>query len=234
MIVWSIQTRLFLLILSSIILLSCNDVEETVIINTDSTQVIESISNSETLESTKNIDSIRLLKEQEYLANQKLKEEKKVILDKVAKEKNLSKDKLLEFLPKNIDGFKELPSATGKTIESDDAITIFARKQFLDSKGKRSILFDIFDYGRGNPVLNAHIYENKPDDLDATVTDYKIPNAKGFYYWLNQKAYGHIEVLADSRFVVMVRLTGFEKNDDILKSYISMIDINNLIQSGKR
>jgi hypothetical protein len=179
-----------------------------------------------------NIDTLRAAKEAEYLANLKLREKKQEVFEKVAKEKNLSKEALIEFLPVALDGFKALPSSTGRTIENDSAITISARKQFIDDK-RRTILFDIFDYGRGNRVLNSHIYEKVPEDLDAPAYPYEQPNAKGFYYWLDQRFYGHIEVLADNRFVIMVRTNGIERDDKTLENYIKKINITKLIKSGK-
>lgn len=180
-----------------------------------------------------NLDSVRAIKEDNYLKNLEVKEEKKVKAEELSKEKNLSKEELVGFLPDTIAGFKQLPVSTGKTIESDNAITIYARKQFKDAN-KRTMLFDIFDYGKGNAVLNAHIYETIPNDLDATVNRYVTENAKGFYYWLDQKSYGHIEVIIDNRFVIMIRLTGFKRDEEILKELLNKINIKNIIISGKR
>jgi len=180
-----------------------------------------------------NIDSLRAAKEAEYLANLALKEKKQEVFEKVAKEKNLSKEAMIEFLPLSLEGFKALPPSTGRSVENDSAITISVRKQFIDDK-RRTILFDIFDYGRGNRVLNSSIYEKVPEDLDAPAYPIELPNAKGFFYWLDQRFYGHIEVLADNRFVIMVRTNGIERDDKTLENYLKKINITKLIKSGKK
>lgn len=218
---------LFLFIVFSIF--SCTDDKSDVIILQDS---INNQSNENNVV-TDNIDTILRTKEKEYLKNLDIKEKKKLEIEKASQEINLSKKELLDFLPETLEGFKQLPASTGKTIENNNALTIYARKQFIDDK-KRSILFDIFDYGRGNPVNNSVIYDSNPKDLDATATPYITDDVKGFFYWLNQKSYGHFEVMIDNRFVVMIRLSGFKHDDETLKEYISMINIKNLILSGKR
>ena len=202
---------------------------ESIKIETD----INKIKSDEIKIKSNNIDSLRAVKEAEYLANLKLKEKKQEVYEEVAKEKNLSKEAMIEFLPVSLEGFKSLPPSTGRTVENDTSITISVRKQFIDDK-RRTVLFDIFDYGRGNRVLNSQIYEKVPEDLDAPAYPIVLPNAKGFYYWLDQKFYGHIEVLADKRFVIMVRTNGFERNDKTLENYIKKINITKLINSGKK
>lgn len=180
-----------------------------------------------------NIDSLLEVKQEEYLAGLEEKEKKSATYDQIVKEKNLSKDVLDSFLPKKISGFIEIPASGGRRIEDDEAITTFARKQFRDTS-KKVLIFDIFDYGKGNPVMNAHIYDSVPDDLDEPAYPVKLPNAKGYYYWLEGKRYGHIEVLADNRFVIIVRINGFERDDNILFDYLKLININSIIKSGKK
>ena len=178
-----------------------------------------------------NIDSVRKVKEDEYLKNLEIKEKKKTAVVAVSKQKNLSKEVLLGFIPEQFDGFEQLPPMTGKMIENDTAVTVYVRRQF---KGKnRTLLFDIFDYGRGNPVTNAQMYEMVPTDLDAPAYPVELPGAKGFFYWLEQKVYGHIEVIADKRFIVKVRLNGFNRDDKLLKEYLNKINIKSLIKTGK-
>ncbi len=208
---------------------SCTEDKNDVVIMQDSIN-IQSDGNNKVSDK---LDSARAIKEDNYLKNLEVKEKKKVKVEELNKEKNLPKEELAGFLPDTIAGFKQLPVSTGKTIESDNAITIYARKQFKDVN-KRSILFDIFDYGKGNAVLNANIYETIPGDLDATANRYKTEDVKGFYYWLDQKPYGHIEVIVDNRFVIMVRLTGFKRDEEILKEFLNKINIKNIILSGKR
>jgi len=199
--------------------------------------VIDSVSNingqAKLSDTSKNsIDSKRIAKEEEYLKNLELKKQKSKVIELVAKEKNLTKDELKAFLPENLQGFDQIPASAGKTVENDTAVTIYVRKQFRDVKNKRTILFDIFDYGRGNKVLNSHIYEKVPDDLDAPAYPYKTSDAKGFFYWLEEKVYGHIEVLVDNRFVVMIRLNGFSRDDKSLEKYLNMINIKSLIKKA--
>lgn len=195
----------------------------------NSEKIAETVINSNN-DST-NMDSVRIAKENEYFKNQELKEKKKVVLNTISKEKNLSKDVLLGFIPEQFDGFEQLPPMTGKMIENDTATTVYVRRQF---KGKnRTLLFDIFDYGRGNPVMNAKMYEMVPTDLDAPAYPVELPGAKGYFYWLEQKVYGHIEVIADKRFVVKVRLNGFNRDDKLLKEYLNKINIKSLIKFGK-
>jgi len=178
-----------------------------------------------------NIDSVRKVKEDEYLKNLEIKEKKKTAVVAVSKQKNLTKEVLLGFIPEQFDGFEQLPPMTGKMIENDTAVTVYVRRQF---KGKnRTLLFDIFDYGRGNPVTNAQMYEMVPTDLDAPAYPVELPGAKGFFYWLEQKVYGHIEVIADKRFIVKVRLNGFNRDDKLLKEYLNKINIKSLIKTGK-
>ncbi|MBX3043685.1 MAG: hypothetical protein KIT33_02765 [Candidatus Kapabacteria bacterium] len=215
-----------ILFLFSLFVISCQDskIDEPI-------EIISEVQDHTAIKSD-NIDSLRKLKEVEYLERQETQTKKAEIIEQVSKEKNLTKEVLLTFLPDKLTGFNQLPSNTGKTIENDTTITVFAKRQFKDDKG-RVIIFDLFDYGKGNSVLNSKIYEMVPTDLDAPAYSVELPNAKGFFYWLDQRAYGHIEVLIEKRFVLMVRLSGFNRDDEMLHNYLKIIDINKIIKSSK-
>lgn len=196
----------------------------------DSVKTEKPVINSE----QQRIDSLRSIKEKEYLARQEQIVQEKVKTEIILKEKNLSKETLLGFLPEKIDGFVGLPHMTGKTQDDDTSFTVFVKKQFKEVSGRKSVMFDLFDYGRGNKIPNEIIYEIVPGDLDAPATSYSNKYAGGFSYWLDQKAYGHLEVLVNKRFVLIIRLNGFNRDDKLFDKFINLVKLNSLYNSAKK
>ncbi len=218
--------NIVVLLLSSFILISnkCSE-DNDIILDNDSTISIKNNGNE-------NIDSIRSIKEQEYLKNLEEKSKKQELAEQYLV-KNLTKDDLKSALPKSISGFNALPTITGKTQETDTSFTIYVKQQFKSNQNK-TIMFDIYDYGKGNIIPNKIIYDIPPQDLDAPSYPIQLSNAKGYFYWLEQKVYGHIEVLVENRFVIIVRLNGFNRDDKLLENYLKLVKIKDLISKTKK
>jgi hypothetical protein len=121
---------------------------------------------------------------------------------------------------------------TGKTQETDTTFTVYVKKQFKSNQ-RKTLMFDIYDYGKGNPVPNKMIYDVPPQDLDAPAYPIQLPEAKGFFYWLDKRIYGHIEVIVANRFVVIVRLNGFNRDDKLLENYLKLVKLKDLISKAK-
>ncbi|MFA5512253.1 MAG: hypothetical protein WC313_07365 [Candidatus Kapaibacterium sp.] len=216
---------LMILFFSLAFIISCENEKSDELIESSDTLVSEQISIHN--------DTSLTQKEAEYLQSLEKKEEVKERYQQIIKEKNLTKEQLLEFLPASINGFQSLPHTTGKSYENDSAVTISVRRQFKNDK-RQTLVFDLFDYGNGNPIPHKLRFEVLPTDLDGVTFPIEMDGSKGYYYWVDNKNYGHIEVIAADRFVIIIRINGFEPDNDLIENFLKQVNIKSLVQIGNQ
>ncbi len=173
------------------------------------------------------VDTTKLtLKEKQYLEKQKQRSGAINVIGK-----NITPERLLELLPASISGFEKLPGASGTILDNDGYAITTAKAEFKGNK--KSITFDIFDYGKKTNISHKAIYDVPPADLDGVTEKITYKNAKGFSNFDERFKQLRVELLLADRYVIVMRFTNPEMElNDALKMF-DLIDFNKIIQIGK-
>jgi hypothetical protein len=164
-------------------------------------------------------------KEIEYLRKQE--ELKKRV---ISYENNIHQDKLTEFIPKTIAGYEKLPGSSGKMVDDDGYVITTTKGEYVS--GKKSIIIDIFDYGRKPKILNVEMYDNPPMDLDVPTIKVLHKGAKGFRYYDEKMKFMRVEVLLQNRYVIIIRFNNPDVEKEHALKYLDLINFENLIKLG--
>lgn len=158
------------------------------------------------------------------------KQKKELDLDKprviISKEKNLSKEELLELLPKQIDDFQTVTPTKGAIQEDENTVRTFAKGQYLNKSTNSTILIDINDWGRGDSQVLIDRYKKIPSEPGAEFEQLKEPAVNGYIKWMEDLKNGAVRIAINNRFEIIVRVEKSSKEN--LMKYLKMIDINRI------
>jgi hypothetical protein len=164
-------------------------------------------------------------KEKEYLRKQ---DEKKNRV--ISYENNIHQDKLTEFIPKSISGYEKLPGSSGRMVDNDGYVVTTTKGEYVS--GKKSIIIDIFDYGRKPRIHNVDIYDNPPTDLEVATIKVEHRGAKGFRYYDPNMKFMRVEVLLKNRYLIIMRFNNPDVEREQALNYLDLINFENLIKTG--
>lgn len=205
-----------------------SEIEREIYENTDTLSKIESKidSNYGTEFKLSMIDTTILNpKEKEYLRKQE--ELKKRVISYV---NNIHQDKLSELIPKTIVGYEKLPGSSGKMVDDDGYVITNTKGEYVS--GKKSIIIDIFDYGRNPKIPNVEMYDNPPMDLEVPTVKVLHKGAKGFRYYDEKMKYMRVEVLLQNRYLIILRFNNPDVEKEQAMKYLDLINFENLIKLG--
>ncbi len=209
------RVYIFLLLL---LLIACNEKKEQVI--------TKSLENSESI-ATK-LDSANQIEKKDIDTSKNSIADEEYIKPrvKVNIEKNLTKEQLVGFLPKSINGFETVTPTTASIQENDSIVIVTAKGQY-NIKGSRSlILIDINDYGINSENFLSGRYKKLPSEPGTLFESISEAGIKGYFKWQDAYQSGVIRFTINNRFEVIIRAdkTTFEK----FKSYINLVDFNKI------
>ncbi|PKL86759.1 MAG: hypothetical protein CVV22_01315 [Ignavibacteriae bacterium HGW-Ignavibacteriae-1] len=217
-------------LLSFLLLASCDEskIESEKLESIDTLSVIENKidSNYGTEITVAAIDtSVLTPKEKEYLKKQDEKKDRVI-----SYENNIHQDKLTEFIPKSISGYEKLPGSSGRMVDNDGYVVTTTKGEYVS--GRKSIIIDIFDYGRKPKIHNVEIYDNPPTDLEVPTIKVEHRGAKGFRYYDERMRYMRVEVLLKNRYVIIFRFNRPDVEREQALQYLDLINFENLIKLG--